>query len=153
VRAIGVVPMYHRTVSLVLLFGACALGCSEATPSIDVAATDAPVLAETAGIEEPEITDKSPFQVFGLASTLDAAATTITPVWLVNGTRETLIVWAAAGAETVVVDTVKRLDSVLVRLETPADSVALSARTTDGRNVGRVALSMDGEAKRAAFPR
>ena len=148
--------MYGRTVRFLLLLVAWTLGCSEPAPPIDAVATDSAVRAadhQTAVAEEPEVFETTPFQVFGLGPPRDAAATTVTPVWLINGTRETLVVWAAAAAATVVVDTVRRSDSVLVRLETPADSVLLSARTTGGRNVGRVVLSMDAETKRAAFPR
>lgn len=148
--------MNRRTARFLLLFAIWILGCSETEPPIDVVATDVAVQAtdqETGGAEDAEVSETEPFQVFGLSSVRDAAATTITPVWLINGTRETLVVSAVAGAATVIVDTVRRSDSVLVRLETPADSVLLSARTTEGMNMGRVALSMDAETKRVAFPR
>lgn len=148
----------RRTPRFLLLFGIWIVGCSEPepVPSVDAVATDSAVQAtdhESGGAEDSEVEAAEPFQVFGLSTPRDAAATTITPVWLINGTRETLVVSAVAGAATVIVDTVRRSDSVLVRLETPADSVLLSARTTEGVNVGRVALSMDAETKRAAFPR
>ena len=147
--------MNRRTARLLLLFGIWSLGCTESEPPIDAIATDSAVQAtdhETTGSKNAELSVTEPFQVFGLSTQQDDAATTITPVWLINGTRETLVVSAAAGAATVVVDTVTRSDSVLVRLETPADSVVLSARTTEGATMGRVALSMDAETKRAAFP-
>lgn len=76
-----------------------------------------------------------------------------TPVWLVNQSSQPLVVTARGGAETVVVDTVAAADSAFVRINTRALTLELSARTTEGVAMGTVALSMDSEPKRAAFPR
>jgi hypothetical protein len=76
----------------------------------------------------------------------------LTPVWIINNCRTSLIITAAGGAATVLVDTLGAADSVLVRIETMADSIALSARTAEGEPMGSIALAMDSEPKRAAFP-
>ena len=84
---------------------------------------------------------------------MDVIATiSLTPVWLINNWRASLVVTAAGGAATVLVDTLGAADSVLVRIETRADSVTLSARSLQGDSMGTVVLRMDSEPKRAAFP-
>ena len=147
----------RRIAGSLLLVGTCALGCSETESSIDAVATDLAAPATEHEISqdtamEPAGSVEDPLEVFGLSAPTDAAATIVTPVWLINRSRDALIVSAAGGAATVIVDTVSASDSVLVRIATPADSVVLSARTIRGIFMGRVGLLMDAEKKRAAFP-
>ena len=142
-----------------LMLAAVSLGCNDQSHTIDAVATDSLGSIEELdnGIEQPEEVLRNsddPFQVFGLREEPDAQATiSWTHVWLINNSRASLIITAAGGAATVLVDTLDAADSVLVRLETKADSVALSARTPEGVSMGSVALPMDSEPKRAAFPR
>ena len=155
-RAVGVTG--GMTVSL-LLAGMLASACSPVDRQIDAVATDSAFMSqvpETTGDDSLEVNPNpdDPFRVFGRTDLNDVDATiTETPVWLVNESREPLIVTAHGGAAIVVVDTVAAADSVLVRIETRADSVELSARTFAGGSRGRTVLPMDAEPIRASFPR
>ncbi len=75
------------------------------------------------------------------------------PVWLVNGSDDELAVTASAGAGVVVLDTVRGRDSVLVYVQTRADSVQLSASSRGGVSSGSLALPTRLGPQRAAFPR
>ena len=93
-----------------------------------------------------------PFGSFGVKSNGAAATARETPLWLINQSRQPLIITARGGAETVVVDTVAAADSAFVRINTRALTVELSARTSAGVAMGTVVLSLDSVPKRAAFP-
>lgn len=56
--------------------------------------------------------------------------------WLVNRRSTPVMVDARAGADPVEVDSLGPLDSVRVNLEVRADSVRLTARAPDGRELG-----------------
>ena len=141
-----------------ILAGILALGCADQRRQVDAVATDSVVTindAATFGEQSPQIrgTSDDPFRVFGGNEPMDVIATiSLTPVWLINNWRASLVVTAAGGAATVLVDTLGAADSVLVRIETRADSVTLSARSLQGDSMGTVVLRMDSEPKRAAFP-
>jgi len=155
-RPPGVVDVTWR-LSLIVA-GILALGCADQSRPIDAVATDSVALindAATFGEQSPQIrgTSNDPFRVFGASEPIDVIATiSLTPVWLINNGRASLVVTAEGGAATVLVDTLGAADSVLVRIETRADSVTLSARTTQGVSKGTVVLPMDSEPRRAAFP-
>ena len=137
------------------------LGAAACTPETDTSiaiATDslsAPSIesdSATPAQSEPAIED--PFLVYGMPGNTDAPTTIVTvPVTLVNSSRGTIIVDASAGAGSVVLDTVPEEDSVLVRIETHADSVQLSARSDQGLPVGFVTLPTRAGPQRAAFQR
>ena len=57
-------------------------------------------------------------------------------VWLVNRRSSPVIVEATAGADPVAVDSLEPLDSARVNLEVRADSVRLTTRSADGRELG-----------------
>ncbi len=57
-------------------------------------------------------------------------------VWLVNRRSSPVIVEATAGADPVAVDSLEALDSARVNLEVRADSVRLTTRSADGRELG-----------------
>jgi hypothetical protein len=75
------------------------------------------------------------------------------PIWLINRSRDDLIVEASGGAGTVVVDTVPGLDSALVRLETRASQVSLTGLAMDGGRVGEAVIPVTRDTVRIAFPR
>jgi hypothetical protein len=102
---------------------------------------------------QPSGSQEDPFVVFELP-TVNGASATIrsTAVWLVNQSTQPMIVTAAGGAESVVVDTVGAADSVLVSIDTRAPTIELTARTAVGALLGFITLSMDSAPKRAAFP-
>ncbi len=133
-------------------------GCSPSVATTDALATDSVVATSSEEISqdnEPQATvrNEDPFGGFGLETTADAAATiSETPVWLINGSNRSLIVTARGGAGSVVIDTIDAADSVLVTIDTRAHTVELVARTPDGVPMGTLALPMDSEPKRAAFP-
>jgi len=101
---------------------------------------------------QPVVDKSDPFAVFGLPQRNVAATSTTMPIWLVNRSAGALIVRADAGAGTVVLDTVGAADSALVRIETMADSVTLSARSPGGSSAGRLVVATDTMPARAAFP-
>jgi hypothetical protein len=144
---------------LILISALANLACTESPEIIDAAATDPiapePDLETTVSQPAHVVADPSdPFVVFGLGrATNDASATVrTTPVWLVNVSAGLMVVWGAGGAERVVVDTIAAADSVLVRIETRADTVVLEALTAGRVSLGTVSVSMDSELKRVAFP-
>lgn len=151
-----------RGSAIVTLVLACSLlggACSEPEPTTDADATTSaapnPDSLITA-IDQPQVdkTEEDPFAAFGRPAVVDAPATiNETSVWLINRSENSIVVIAMAGASPVVVDTVSGADSVLVRIETRADSVELSASSRGGVPMGRTALQMDAEPKRAVFPR
>ena len=96
--------------------------------------------------------NEDPFAAYGLGDNDVAATSSETPVWLVNETTRPLIVTARGGAERVLIDTVEAADSSLVMVNTRARTVEVSARTSEGVTIGTVALPMDSEPKRVAFP-
>jgi len=132
--------------------------CSPSDETTDALATDSVVATSSEEIKrdnEPQATvrNEDPFGEFGMEASTDAAATiSETPVWLINGSNRSLIVTARGGAGSVVIDTIDAADSVLVTIDTRAHTVELVARTPDGVPMGTLALPMDSEPKRAAFP-
>ncbi|MGB5527506.1 MAG: hypothetical protein WBN79_11630 [Gemmatimonadota bacterium] len=131
--------------------------CAETDPLIDASATDSVLVAsqlETGPEVSPQVdaSEADPFGDFGVDTNGAAATAQETPVWLVNQSRQPLIITARGGAATVVVDTVAASDSAFVRINTRALTVELSARTPGGVAMGTVVLPMDSEPRRAAFP-
>ncbi len=113
------------------------------------------MIEETSSDPEPQpsASQDDPFVVFELPTVNGASATTrSTAVWLVNQATQPMIVTAAGGAESVVVDTVGAADSVLVSIDTRAPTIELTARTAAGALLGFITLPMDSAPKRAAFP-
>jgi hypothetical protein len=95
-----------------------------------------------------------PFAVYGVQDPSGVRATNqTTPVWLVNRHGRSIVVRAEAGAGQVVLDTIPAEDSILVRIETRADSVHLKARTATGGEAGSAVIRSDGTPGRVAFPR
>jgi len=124
---------------------------------MNAAATDsvAPIaeLERSAGNEsQVPAMNADPFAAYGLDDNDVATTSSETPVWLVNETTRPLIVTARGGAERVLIDTVEAADSALVMVNTRARTVEVSARTSEGVTIGTVALPMDSEPKRVAFP-
>lgn len=143
---------------LVALIGLISLSCSNddsaaSTTEMSLAALDLEIKEDE--IPQPVPDPDDPFAVFGLASdSNDVAATnSVTPVWLINTTSRALVVTAAGGAEVVVLDTIDGADSAFVRIETRARTVVLEAVARGSVSLGSVAVPMDAEPKRVAFPR
>lgn len=147
-------------------------GCSppgEDTPGDTVADTttapDQPAARQAGGAEarldsgtanEPYVhaETEDPFAVYGVQDPSGVRATNqTTPVWLVNRHGSSIVVRAEAGAGQVVLDTIPAEDSVLVRIETRADSVRLEARMATGSEAGSAVVRSDGTPGRVAFPR
>jgi hypothetical protein len=98
--------------------------------------------------------EEDPFAVFGLGAAADVKTTNeITQAWLVNRMDAAIMVMGEAGAGQVVIDTIPAGDSVLVRIETRADSVRLEALTMAGRTAGSAFVRAEGTSVRVAFPR
>jgi len=149
--------------ALLVAPGACTNGDGDgdendagATTSLDSPRTAADALLDSGLVEQPEVdvNTNDPFRVFGLESqeVVDASIDT-TSVWLVNELASAVVVTAEAGAGAVTLDTIPPADSVLVRIETRAAFVQLSAGTTEGEPAGTQSLRADGGPARVAFPR
>ena len=104
-------------------------------------------------ISQVAVSERDPFGAFGLSSNDVTATVWEIPLWLVNESTQTLIVTARGGAASVVVDTVGAADSTLVKINTRALTLELSARTSEGIAVGTMTVPMDSKTRRAAFPR
>ena len=72
---------------------------------------------------------------------------------MINTSAHSVVVSGRGGAESVVLDSIGAADSVLVRIETRAPTVVLEALTAGSVSLGTVAVPMDSEPKRVAFPR
>lgn len=135
------------------------VGCRQDGATIDAPATDSVAVTMDQEISpdtgaQAKQTNDDPFGVFTVEAATDVATTILTTrVWLINESRQALIVTANGGAESVVVDTLEAVDSVLVSIDTRARSIDLTARTFEGLPGGTIQLSMDSETQRAAFPR
>ena len=152
----------HRTSALsglVVLVAFGTIGCSAPDPAIDAPATTSAVEEEpeAGGAVSDYVTadPEDPFAAFGFPADQNAASTTnrLTPVWLINGSDGAAIISGRGGAESVVLDTLGAADSVLVRIETRADTVVLEALSEGGAFLGTVAVPMDAQPQRVAFPR
>ena len=146
-----------RTTGFVVLISILVLGCTPEDTPIDAAATDSVATMynlETSPVEELQLpaNTEDPFAAFGQANNDVAATTSETPVWLVNRTTQPVIITAQGGAERVLIDTIGAADSALVKINTRALTVEISARTSEGVTLGTVVLPMDSEPKRVAFP-
>lgn len=143
---------------LLLLSGLNA-ACGRPIPKDDAATTDSVAVfpePETAEDQTAQVITRSddPFLYFGIESRVEDAATTKqTAVWMINDAAASLVVGASGGVEMVVIDTLAAGDSVLVNLETRADTVVLAAREVGGDSAGSATVPMDGQPKRIAFPR
>lgn len=116
--------------------------------------TEALLDSSTAESREAHAEAEDPFSVYGVQGPSGVRATNATtPVWLVNRHGAAIVVSADAGAGQVVLDTIPAEDSVLVRIETRADSVRLDARRTTGGEAGFTVVRSDGTPGRVAFPR
>ena len=147
----------NRTTGFVVLISIFGSGCTAEDTAIDAEATESVASIselERSPDDESQVSAKSqdPFAGFGLNSNDVAATSSETPVWLVNATNRPLIVTARGGAERVLIDTIGAADSALVKINTRARTVEVSARTSEGVTLGTVALPMDSEPKRVAFP-
>jgi hypothetical protein len=71
---------------------------------------------------------------------------------MINHASESVVVSARGGAGSVVLDTIGAADSVLVRIDTRARTVVLEALAPGSVSLGTVAVPMDSEPKRVAFP-
>ena len=138
----------------------CASGCGDDTEQLDAETTidspSSPVLSPplAAEAEQTALPQEDPFLVFGLDGQTVADTTIVeVPVWLVNGSDDDLVVAASAGAGVVVLDTVRGRDSVIVYVQTRADSVRLSATSGGGVSSGPLALPTRLGPQRAAFHR
>jgi len=145
-----------RTTGLVV-FSMLISACTPQDATIDAATKDSVAAApdlETSPADGPQshANTGDPFAGFGLTSNDVAATTSETPVWLVNETTRPLIVTARGGAERVLIDTIEAADSSFVMINTRARTVEVSARTSEGVTMATVALPMDSEPKRVAFP-
>jgi len=139
------------------VLGLIGLACSGPQDSAIALATDsiAPWTPETAEVPRsyPLVNKDDPFGVFAVEPTNDAEATSrITPVWMINHASESVVVSARGGAGSVVLDTIGAADSVLVRIDTRARTVVLEALAPGSVSLGTVAVPMDSEPKRVAFP-
>lgn len=155
-RLTGALGVWKRTGYLMFSF-VLVLACADHKRTIDAVATDSlSLVGLDDDVEKPvqvQHNSDDPFLVFGMQPSVDALATIVsTDVWLVNHSRVSIIITAAGGAETVLVDTLAATDSVRVTIETRADSVAISARTREGVSMGSIAVPMDSKPRRAAFP-
>ena len=150
----------RRYTALALLTALLVSACSQPVPHFDVVATDSIVIRKetvdhTSDTRTERVTQtEDPFFIFGFSTLTDAAATNrLTLVWLLNASREPVVVEAEAGAGRVVVDTVAPSDSVQVTIDTRADSVRFIAETLGGAALGQIALPMGFGPQKAAFPR
>lgn len=147
--------MIRRT-GFIVWIGAMCAACSD-SKTMDASTTDSVAMASQLepGLEVPPQVNANavdPFADFGVVRNDAAATAQETPLWLVNQSRQPLIITARGGAATVVVDTVAAADSAFVRINTRALTLELSARTSGGVAMGTVVLPMDSEPRRAAFP-
>lgn len=150
-----------RTLGLLtLIIWSSTFGCTAPGEQTTIAAaTDSGSSASLAAgdstdAERPAIRSDDPFLVYGFPEHTDAPATiSQIPVRLVNGSDETLIVSATGGEAEVVLDTVPAADSALVRIETPAESLTVTARTRSGDPVAVRTVVVDTAGARVAFPR
>lgn len=129
---------------------------ADATTALDTAATAADTSPDGGSDAAGgfALSEEDPFSVFGIrAGSVAKATNDTTPLWLVNGLTHALVVSADAGAGAVVIDTVPPGDSVLVRIETRADSLRLTARTSSGEPRAAAVVRTDGTPRRVAFPR
>lgn len=145
-----------RRIGFIVCIGVTCTACSD-FKTMDASTTDSVAVASQlrAGSEastQVVASEADPFDDFGFGTNGAAATAQETPVWLVNQSREPLIITARGGAATVVVDTVAAADSAFVRINTRALTLELSARTSGGVAMGTVVLPMDSEPRRAAFP-
>jgi len=146
-----------RPVVCIVGLGVLCTACVDSEDIIDASATGSVAVAsqlETGPDASPQVNASTadPFGDFGVDSNGVSATVMETPVWLVNQSRQPLIITARGGAATVVVDTVAAADSAFVRINTRALTLELSARTSGGVAMGTVVLPMDSEPRRAAFP-
>ena len=146
-----------RTKGFVVLISLLGSGCTAQDTAIDAAATESVASIselERSPDDESQVSAKTqdPFVGFGLVSNDVAATSSETPVWLINRTTRPVIITAQGGAERVLIDTIGAADSALVKINTRARTVDVSARTSEGVTLGTVALPMDSEPKRVAFP-
>jgi hypothetical protein len=150
----------RRYTALALLTAVLVSACSQPDRQFDVVATDSIVISKETADDtsdtriERVMQTEDPFFIFGFSTSTDAAATnSLTLVWLLNASQESVVVEAEAGAGRVVVDTVAPSDSVQVTIDTRADSVRFIAETLGGAALGQIALPMGFGPQTAAFPR
>lgn len=149
--------MRRITAGCIVLMG-LSTSCTGGAEQSDAMATDSvatTLTSDSTQAEQAEVVNPrdDPFVVYGIPVADDEPADLAARfVWLVNESAEPMIVRASGGAESVVVDTVRAADSVLVKLATRAPAVEITARTPHGVQLGNVTLAMDPDTARAAFP-